>query len=65
MHISPGAHLAGTVAVGDYSWICVGVSVVNNVTIEDDVVIGAGAIVLKRIDDPGVYIGIPAKKLER
>jgi acetyltransferase-like isoleucine patch superfamily enzyme len=33
------------------------------VTICDDVVIGAGAVVTKNIDSPGVYAGNPARKI--
>jgi len=33
------------------------------VTICDDVVIGAGAVVTKNISEPGVYAGNPAKKV--
>jgi acetyltransferase-like isoleucine patch superfamily enzyme len=33
------------------------------VSICDDVVIGAGAVVTKNIDEPGVYAGNPAKKI--
>jgi acetyltransferase-like isoleucine patch superfamily enzyme len=34
------------------------------VTICDHVVIGAGAVVTKNINDPGTYIGNPARKLK-
>ena len=34
------------------------------VTICDNVVIGAGAVVTKNIDTPGVYAGNPAKKIK-
>ena len=45
-----------------------GVSIGSNATILpvdicDNVVIGAGAVVTKSINEPGVYVGIPAKKL--
>lgn len=33
------------------------------VSICDDVVIGAGAVVTKDIDEPGIYAGNPAKKI--
>lgn len=33
------------------------------VTICDNVVIGAGAVVTRNIDEPGIYAGNPAKKL--
>lgn len=45
-----------------------GVSIGSNatilpVTICDDVVIGAGAVVTKDIEKPGTYVGNPAKKI--
>lgn len=62
VHISPGANLAGDVSVGDFSWIGIGASVKQCVTITGNVVVGAGACVVANIAEPGVYIGIPAKK---
>lgn len=35
------------------------------VSICDNVVIGAGAVVTKNIDTPGIYIGNPARKLNK
>lgn len=34
------------------------------VTICDDVVVGAGAVVTRDISEPGIYVGNPAKKLK-
>lgn len=62
-HVAVGAHLSGTVILGERNWIAVGASVVNNVTICDDVTVGAGAVVLHDIDEPGTYVGVPARRL--
>ena len=35
------------------------------VTICDDVVVGAGAVVTRDIDEPGVYVGNPAQRVEK
>jgi acetyltransferase-like isoleucine patch superfamily enzyme len=40
-------------------------STVEDITICDDVTIGAGACVSKDIIDNGIYVGVPAKKLEK
>lgn len=61
-HISPGAHLAGSVSVGNNSWICAGAIIINNISIINDIIVGAGATVLSDINEPGIYIGTPAKK---
>lgn len=63
VHISPGAHLAGNVHVGNRSWICMASSVINNVNIASNCIIGAGSVVLKDIIDNGTYVGIPARKV--
>jgi acetyltransferase-like isoleucine patch superfamily enzyme len=66
---------AGRPAGGDKSlWrktsIGNNVSIGSNATILpvnicSDVVIGAGAVVTKNIDEPGIYAGNPAKKLKK
>lgn len=64
VHISPGAHLAGTVKVKEGTWICAGVTVINNITIAKNNIIGAGATVIKNIEEENsTYIGVPVKKI--
>ena len=63
VHISPGANLAGTVSVGDYSWICIGATVINDISIVENVVLGAGATVTDDINESGVYVGTPARRI--
>lgn len=62
VHIAVGAHLAGAVNVGENTWIGAGVIVKNNLNICKDCMLGVGAVAVKDIEAPGVYIGIPAKK---
>lgn len=61
VHISVGAHLAGTVSIGYRTWIGIGAIISNNIDIISDCIIGAGAVVVDNINFPGTYIGIPAK----
>lgn len=63
-HISPGSNLAGTVKVGNDCWLGIGCSISNNVSICPKTVIGAGAVVLKNIREPGTYVGVPARKIK-
>lgn len=60
VHISPRAALGGTVSVGERTHIGIGATVRNNLAICGDCVVGAGAVVVKDIVKPGVYVGIPA-----
>ena len=63
MHVSVGAHIAGTVSVGKQSWVGIGAAVINNKVICDNCVIGAGAVVICDIKEAGTYVGVPAKKV--
>jgi sugar O-acyltransferase (sialic acid O-acetyltransferase NeuD family) len=59
VHVSPGAHLAGNVSIGMFTWIGMGASVVQNVVIGSDVIIGANSLVLKDVAKAGIYVGSP------
>lgn len=61
VHISPGAHLGGTVNIGSETWIGIGAVVSNNINICGECVVGAGALVIHPIMLKGVYIGVPAR----
>lgn len=63
VHISPGAHLAGTVRVGQGTWLGIGSVVSNNINISSGCKIGAGSVVVKDITDSGTYIGVPARRI--
>lgn len=64
VHISPGSLLAGTVTIGECTWLGIGSVVRNNIKIAKKCLIGAGAVVVRNITKNGVYIGVPAKKIE-
>lgn len=61
-HVAVGAHVAGTVTVGEGCWIGAGAVVKNNVEICSNCTIGAGAVVIENIDISGTYIGVPARR---
>ena len=60
VHISPGVHLAGTVKVSKGTWLGIGSAVINNIYIVSGCRVGAGAVVVKDITEPGTYVGVPA-----
>ncbi|HMM07361.1 MAG TPA: acetyltransferase [Clostridiales bacterium] len=63
-HISVGAKLAGMVHIGKRVWVGIGAIVNHNLSICDNCIIGAGAVVIKNVMNPGVYIGIPAGRVK-
>lgn len=64
VHISPGVNLAGTVSIGKGTWLGIGSVVSNNVNIIKNCKIGAGAVVIKDIIEPGTYVGVPVRKID-
>jgi sugar O-acyltransferase (sialic acid O-acetyltransferase NeuD family) len=64
VHVSPGASVAGGVVVGHRAWIGIGSSVTQCCKIEDDAVIGAGAVVIDNVRRNTTVVGVPAKPLE-
>ena len=65
VHVAVGAHLCGTVLVGDDTWIGAGSTVSNNVNICGGCTVGAGAVVIKDIEEKDTYIGVPAIKMSK
>jgi sugar O-acyltransferase (sialic acid O-acetyltransferase NeuD family) len=63
-HLSPGAHLGGTVQVEDFSWIGLGASVINNIHVGEHSIVGAGAVVIRNVESYTVVVGNPATKLK-
>lgn len=63
VHLSPRVALGGTVRVGAQTHIGIGATVSNNVRICENSVIGAGAVVVRNIEQSGTYIGIPARRI--
>ena len=61
-HISPNVALGGTVHIGSLTHVGIGATVKNNTEICSNCTIGAGAVVVKNIKEPGTYVGVPVRK---
>lgn len=64
VHLSPRAALGGNVIVGERTHIGIGACVKNNTAVCGGCVIGAGAAVVNDVEEPGVYTGVPARRLK-
>ena len=60
-----GAEYAYPIKIGNNVWICGDVTVLSGVTVGNNVVIAAGAVVTKDIPDNCVAASIPAKIIKR
>jgi len=54
---------AKPIKIGNNCWIGANVTILPGVTIEDNVVIGAGSVVTKNLKSGAIYVGNPARKL--
>lgn len=64
VHVSVGAHIAGTCSIGDRTWIGAGAIINNNINVCSDCMIGSGTVVIDDITEPGTYVGVPAKRIK-
>lgn len=62
--LSPGANISGNVTIGKRCYIGTNAVIREKITICDDVIIGAGGVVVKDITEPGTYVGNPVKKIK-
>jgi sugar O-acyltransferase (sialic acid O-acetyltransferase NeuD family) len=60
-----GVNLSGHNCIGAHVMLGAGVCTRDGVAIEDDILVGAGGCVVTDLEEPGIYVGVPAKKLER
>lgn len=59
----PSVNVSGQVKIGQCTEIGTGAKIIQGKRIGDRTVIGAGAVVIKSIEKPGTYVGIPARKV--
>ena len=64
VHLSPKVALGGTVKIGECTHIGIGATVINNLSICNNCIIGAGATVVKNIEEEGTYVGVPARRIK-
>jgi sugar O-acyltransferase (sialic acid O-acetyltransferase NeuD family) len=60
----PGAIVSGNVNIQDSVYLGNNSCIRENLTIHKDTIIGMNASVIKDITEPGVYVGVPSKKIK-
>lgn len=63
--LAPGVTTGGKVAIGEFTAISLGANIIHNITIGMHCIIGAGALVLKNVEDFSVTYGVPAKEIRK
>jgi sugar O-acyltransferase (sialic acid O-acetyltransferase NeuD family) len=60
---APSVNISGNCKIGNCVYLGTNASLREKLTIADNVTIGMGGMVVKSIDEPGTYIGVPVKKI--
>lgn len=63
-HISVGAKLAGNVSLGKRNFLGINSAILPNLTLVDDCILGGGALLATSLQESGVYVGVPARKIK-
>jgi len=61
--LDPAVVTAGNVAVGECSHIHTNATIINRITIGDDAVVGAGAVVIRDVPSRTTVVGVPANRV--
>ena len=63
--LSSGVTTGGYVKLGKYSAITLGVTIIDRITIGENVVVGSGSLVMNDIGDNVLAYGLPAKEIRK
>lgn len=62
--IYPSVNISGNVTIGNYSELGTGTQIIQCKNITDNVIVGAGSVVVKDINESGTYVGCPTRKVK-
>ena len=62
-HFASASTVAGRSQIGDGCFVGAGSTVIDHIQVSAHITIGAGASVVSSLTNPGLYIGIPARKV--
>lgn len=65
VELTPGATFCGNVYAETNSWICAGATVLPQLRIGHDSIVGAGSLVTKNVPEKTVVYGVPAKVIRK
>ncbi len=62
--IYPSVNVSGNVVIGECCELGTGMQIIQGKTVVPNTIIGAGAIIVKNIEECGTYVGSPAKRVK-
>lgn len=61
---APGVHISGDSNIGSCTYFGTNTASINNINICDNVIVGMNSNIIKDINEEGVYVGNPLKKIK-
>lgn len=62
--VYPSVNISGNVEVGNYSELGTGTKIIQGKSVTENVIIGAGSVVIKDLIEKGTYVGPPVRKVK-
>ena len=62
--VYPSVNISGNVVIGDFTELGTGSQIIQGKNITNNVVIGAGSVVIRNIGESGTYVGTPVKRVK-
>lgn len=63
-HVSVNAVVAGRSRLGHHVFLGTGATVIDGVSVADDITVGAGGVVDASLERPGTYVGVPVRPIK-
>lgn len=62
--VYPSVNVSGNVTIGNCSELGTGTQIIQGKKITDNVIVGAGGVVVKDINESGTYVGSPVRRIK-
>ena len=62
--VYPSVNISGQTNIGECTEIGTGTQIIQGLSISDNCIIGAGAVITKNLTESGTYVGVPVKKIK-
>lgn len=60
----PSVNVSGNVHLGECVEMGTGSKIIQGLNVSNNSIVGAGAVVVRNIEEPGTYVGVPAKRIK-
>lgn len=60
----PSVNVSGNVHLGECVEMGTGSKIIQGLDVSKNSIVGAGAVVVRNIEEPGTYVGVPAKRIK-